>query len=400
MLTLTNCTLIDGTGRGPVTGATITVDGNRIGSVGGQRSHPQKATVVDLRGLVVMPGLIECHVHFGGIPKENPGPMIEEIPFLDMVSSHSYARQRKFSIDNGVTSIRSVGDFYPDIIRLRERIASGQLRGPRVFAAGPIFTAPGGHPASTVYKGISYIVAGVTREVDDVHTAREEVKRLAEGGVDYIKAIYAATLRQVPKLSLNVLVALADEAHKHNLRLIVDTRNPEDTMDAVKVGADSIEHGLLSGASSREFPDELIRLMRERGTFFVPTFFIGWRRGAEHLPALKRTVKRLYDAGVNIAAGTDAGAPSVVIGPTLHKEMELLVEAGLSPMAAIMAATSKAAENLGKQHQLGTIEKGKLADMVVVSGNPAAQISDTKNLKLVIKDGKILVDRLGLSIKQ
>lgn len=114
------------------------------------------------------------------------------------------------------------------------------------------------------------------------------------------------------------------------------------------------------------------------------------------LSASKRAVKRLYDAGVNIAVGTDSGAPGVVIGSAVHKELEVMVEAGISPLAAIVSATKKAAENLGAGNELGTIEVGKLADIVVVSGHPTTHIADTKNIKLVIKDGRVLVDKLGL----
>ena len=120
---------------------------------------------------------------------------------------------------------------------------------------------------------------------------------------------------------------------------------------------------------------------------------ISWR---DLLSASKRAVKRLYDAGVNIAVGTDSGAPGVVIGSAVHKELEVMIEAGISPLAAIVSATKKAAENLGAGNELGTIEVGKLADIVVVSGHPTTYIADTKNIKLVIKDGRVLVDKLGL----
>ena len=158
-----------------------------------------------------------------------------------------YTRRRCLAIENGVTSIRSGGDHYPHIVKLREKIKSGKLNGPRIFTPGPIFTAPGGHPASTIYRGKRYIVEHVTRQVEDMKNAREEVKRLAEGGVDCIKAIYGDVdpmdlSHKVPKLALKVLEALVDEAHKQQLSTMVHCGNPEDTMDAVKIGTDSIEH--------------------------------------------------------------------------------------------------------------------------------------------------------------
>jgi imidazolonepropionase-like amidohydrolase len=169
-------------------------------------------------------------------------------------------------------------------------------------------------------------------------------------------------------------------------------------MDAIKAGADSIEHGILPGGDSVDFGDELIRMMLDKGTFFVPTLAIAWAY-KEAYPAvfsgLKTTVKKLHSAGVNIAAGTDSGTPGVVIGKGLHKELELMVEAGISPMKAIMAGTRNAADNLGRASELGTIEPGKLADIIAVSGDPLKDIRDTRKIKLVIKDGNILVNRIN-----
>lgn len=409
MLVLNNGNLIDGTGREPVENATIIVEENRVASAGLRGTYPEKATVVDLKSMVVMPGLIDCHLHLGGIVKEKPGQAIGKVSFIDMVSylwdySRNYARRRRLAIENGVTSIRSAGDHYPHIIQLREKIKSGKLNGPRVFTPGPLFTAPGGHPASTIYRGNRYIVEHVTRQVEDAEQAREEVRRLADNGVDCIKAIYGDVdpmnlSHRVPKLALNVLEALADEAHKRKLRTMVHTGNPEDTMDAVKIGADSIEHGILPGTISTEFNDTLINMMLERKTYFVATLATAWAYKEMYpdvFSASKRAVKRLYEAGVNVAVGTDSGAPGVVIGRAVHKELELMVEAGINPLAAIVSATKKAAENLSVGNELGTIEAGKLADIVVVSGDPNTHIADTKNIKLVMKNGRVLVDKLGL----
>ena len=169
-------------------------------------------------------------------------------------------------------------------------------------------------------------------------------------------------------------------------------------MDAVKAGADSIEHGILPGAISFDFNDDLVKIMLDRGTYFVPTLAIAWANKNAYpdlFAGLKRTLKKLHEAGVNIAAGTDSGTPGVVIGRGLHRELELMVEAGLSPMEAIMAGTKNAADNLTKAGELGTIESGKLADVIAVSGDPLKNIRDTREIKLVIKDGEILVNRIG-----
>jgi imidazolonepropionase-like amidohydrolase len=408
VLALTNVRLIDGTGHDPSGNMAIIIDGNRIKNVGLVTSYPDNTNVVDLRGLTVMPGLIDCHLHLGGLTIDQPGKAIGKVSFIDMASFfwdylRNYAHRRRLAIENGVTTIRSAGDHYPHIIRLRDKIAAGKLSGPRIFAPGPIITAPGGHPAGTIYKGNRYIIENAVRQIADVNTAREEVRRLVEGGVDCIKAIYSDInpvdiTHKVPRLSLDILEALADETHRHNLRLMVHTGTPQESMDAIRAGADSIEHGILPGANSFDFNDDLIKIMLDKGIFFIPTLSIAWANKNAYpavFTGLKRTFKKLHDAGVNIAAGTDSGTPGVVIGKGLHKELEIMVEAGISPMEAIIAATRNAADNVAKASELGTIESGKLADVIAVSGDPLKDIRNTREIKLVIREGEILVNKLN-----
>jgi len=408
VLALINVRLIDGTGRDLIENTVIIIDGNRIKNVGLLTGYPDNTSVVDLWGLTVLPGLIDCHLHLGGLTIDQPGKAIGKISLKDMASfffdySRNYAHRRRLAIENGVTTIRSAGDHYPHIIRLRDKIAAGKLSGPRIFAPGPTITAPGGHPAGTIYKGNRYIVKNAVRQIADVNTAREEVRKLVEGGVDCIKAIYSDinpmdTTQKVPRLSLDVLEALADETHRHNLRLMVHTGTPQESMDAVKAGADSIEHGILPGANSFDFNDDLIKMMLDKGTYFVPTLAIAWAH-KDTYPDLfegsKRTFTKLHSAGVNIAAGTDSGTPGVVIGRGLHKELELMVEAGINPMEAIIAGTRNAADNMAKAGELGTIESGKLADVIAVSGDPLKDIRNTRAIKLVIRDGEILVNKIN-----
>ncbi len=408
MLVLNNGILIDGTGRAPIQKAVITIEDNIIADVNTGSNFPGSARAINLDGLTVMPGLIDCHIHLGGLTVDKPGKSIGKITFMDIASFlfdylRNYNHRRRLAIENGVTTIRSGGDLYPHIIRLRDSIAAGKLSGPRIFAPGPTFTAPGGHPASTIYKGNRYIIENAIRLVADVDDAREEVNKLIEGGVDYIKAIYSDInpmdiTHRVPKLSFDVLKVLADEAHQHNTRLMVHTGSPEEITDAITAGADSIEHGILPGADSTEFKDDLVKMILDKGVYFVPTLSIAWAYKnvyPDFFSNLKKSVKKLHGAGVNIAAGTDSGTPGVVIGKGLHKELELMVEAGMSPMEAIMAGTRNAANNLSKSRELGTIEKGKLADIVVVSGNPLEKIETTRNIKMVIKDGVIVVNKLA-----
>jgi len=408
MLLLNNGTLVDGTGFEPVKNAIVVINGNRFENIGSEIEYPEDAELIDLKNLIILPGLIDCHLHLGGLTIDKPGKEIGKVSFMDMVSfSWDYLRnynyRRRLAIENGVTTIRSAGDLYPHIINLRDKIATGKFPGPRIITPGPTITAPGGHPASTIYKRNRYIAENALRQIADVGVARDEVKKLVEGGVDCIKAIYSDINpmdigHRVPRLSLNVLEALADEAHKHNLKLMVHTGSSNEVMESLKAGADSIEHGILPGSNPTEFNDELIELMLDRGTYFVPTIAIAWTYKEiypDFFSSIKRLSKQLHDSGVKIAAGTDSGTPGVVIGKGLHKELELLVEAGLTQMEAIMAGTKNAADNLGKGNDLGTIEKGKLADLIVVSKDPLEDIERTRDIKMVIKDGTIMVNQLN-----
>jgi len=408
MLALTNGLLIDGTGREPVENATVVVSGDRIHDVDLQGGRPEQAKVVDLKGLALIPGLFDCHVHCGGIVDyhlEDGG-----VPFGGRVALNDYEDVRTRAIANGVTTVRSMDDFFPDIVEVRDEIAAGRLPGPRFIVCGPFFSAPGGHPGFTIHGGLKWITDYALRQVSEPSQAREEVKKLVDGGVDFIKAGLADVdmwryPRKVPKLDLKCLEAIVDEAHKHGLRAACHCEAPQDGLDAVKAGVDSIEHLVLAGAESAEIPEGLIELMLEKNSYFVPcaatpyTFRDSLPNLPTRYPDMEIITKAVYDAGVNIALGTDAGAPDVQFGEAVHLEMELLQRMGLSPMDILVSATKRAAENLDLADDLGTIEKGKLADMIVVSGNPAVRLSDAKDVKLVMKEGRVLVDKLGAVLR-
>jgi imidazolonepropionase-like amidohydrolase len=403
MLVLTNARLIDGTGGPPVDDATIVLDGSRIIAAGSDADYPSDARVIDVRGVTVLPGLIDVHVHFGGFVVDDPDwnfTYWSIFPFfLDYM--RGFKNRRDHATRNGVTTVRSAGDNHPHILRLRDRIDAGKLIGPRIAASGPIFTAPGGHPAGTIYMNNRYVVEHATRQVDAPDVARAEVRRLASDGVDHIKAVYGDANpfdleHPVPKLQKHVLEALVDEAHHQGLPAMVHVGNPEDAIDAVAAGADSIEHGILPGASSAECPAELVAAMRDRGTFFVPTLTAAWAMKGGYPDALGHAmcwVAKMHEAGVQIALGTDAGAPGVVIGKAAHMELKLLIESGLTPMEAIVAGTMSAAAVIRRADDLGTIEPGKLADLIVVASDPLSDVSSSLQIQVVVRDGIIVLDR-------
>ena len=405
MLVLTNARLIDCTGEPPVDDAVIVLDDSRITAAGANVSYPSDAQVLDLHGLTVLPGLIDAHVHFGGFVVDDPDwefTYWSTFPFfLDYV--RAFRKRRTFALQSGVTTIRSAGDNHPQILRLRDRIRAGKLVGPRIIAAGPIFTAPGGHPAGTIYENNRYVIEHATRQVDDPNEAQAEVQRLASDGVDQIKAVYGGTNpfdvdHPVPKLQLNVLHALVDEAHRCGLSTMVHVGTAKDAIEAMSAGADSLEHGILPGAGSPECPTELVNAMLDHGTFFVPTLTAAWAMKQMFPDALGNTMRwvaEMHRAGVCIALGTDAGAPGVVIGRAAHRELELLVESGLTPKEVIAAGTCNAAGVIRRADRIGTIEPGKQADLIAVAGDPLKDIRMTREVRLVLKGGSAVLNRVG-----
>lgn len=399
MLVLKNTRLLDGTGRDPVDGASVVVEGQRITYVGPDPAYGASATVIDLDGLTLMPGLIDAHVHCGGIVHLVEG----EPTFVDRKVSDDYAEARENAIANGVTSLRSCGDFFPDCVEVREEIDAGRLVGPRLSVCGVQFIAPGGHPAYTIMEGDPYILKHSVVMTEDPEVAREEVRRVADGGVDFIKAQLASFdawnyPRTLPKLSLDVLEAVIDQAHKQGRRVAVHCESPLDALDAVRRGADSIEHLMAVGADTGRMPEGLMDLMLENGTYIVPTLavtdlYTDKHAGPKKYPELRESLAELYRAGANVVTGTDSGAPDVMFGEGCHAEMELLTGIGWSNMDAILAATSKAAACLGWEDDLGTVETGKLADLVAVSGDPLFDIADARNVRLVVRDGKVVLDK-------
>jgi imidazolonepropionase-like amidohydrolase len=401
MYVLGNARLIDGTGRKPVENANITIDRDRVMDIVIGPAPAGSVPVIDVQGLTVMPGLIDLHVHCGGIVRLKPG----EPNFVDMKVSDSYAEARHHSIANGVTTLRSCGDFFPDIVTVRDEIAAGRLEGPRLFVTGSQFTAPGGHPAYTIMSGDKYILDNAMCLVEDPKVARRYVRELVDGGVDFIK-VQLSSLdawnypRKVPKLSVDVLRAIVDETHRCGSTAIVHCETPDDALDAVMAGAESIEHLIAVGADSSEIPDGLIDLMLKNGTYVVPTLeitrvYTDQSPGPRRYLELRDHIGAMHRAGVKIVAGTDAGAPDIQFGEALHEEMGRLVDSGMTPMEAIVASTGSAAACLGREADLGIIASGMFADLVAVSGDPLADIGDTKNVELVIKDGRVMVDKQG-----
>jgi len=407
MLVLRGGTLIDGTGRAPVRDATIVIEDGRVDTVtaGAAATWPPSAEVIDVSGMTVLPGLIDCHDHlaFHGYELASRWELNEPGSTRHLRTARVIER----TLGMGYTTIRDAGGLDAGFAAA---IDEGLLRGPRLVSAIAIISpiggigdriSPSGHeclvPADpTLPRGIANGAEDVRRVVRLMIRAGAAVIKCATTGGASSRAGHGP---KDPAFDADEMRALVDEAHAQGRKVMCHALGGTGLRLALEAGVDSIEHGCYLD----EDP-ELIPMMAERRTFFVPTLTVYTYHSeskAAHVRERSRalrehhvaSIQRALAAGVRIVAGTDAGGHG---HPPNAAELEHLVAAGLTPMQAIQAATSVAAECLGLERQLGTIEKAKRADLVVVAGDPLAdvRILQTENrIRLVVKDGAVAVRR-------
>jgi imidazolonepropionase-like amidohydrolase len=387
---LRNARLLDGTGAPPRPSVDVLFERGTIATIGGELAGID-AEIVDLRGRTLMPGLIDCHVHvtFSGEPQEVERAATVPVPDLAWTA----AANARATLEAGVTTVRDVGARAGVAIRLREAIAAGRVLGPRMRAAGSIICMTGGH---------GWFIG---READGPDDVRRAVREQLKAGADCIK--FTATGGGMtpgvdPRASSFTEAELAagvDEAHKAFRRAIAHAQGNAGIKNAVRAGIDSVEHGVY-------LDDAVVEEMRRLGTFLVPTLVspaMIARHGIEAgIPAYvvkkasgvleihRESFRKAVRAGVRIAMGTDAGTPFNRHGANAQ-ELALMVEGGMSPAEAIVAATRNAAELLDLLDVTGTVEPGKAADLLVVDGDPLADVrvlEDRARLLGVLKDGR------------
>ena len=378
-------TLFDGTGEAPYPNSKIVITGGRFVCMGTGCKSPPDATVIHATGLSIIPGLIDLHVHFGAPSRENRGL---SMPALMWEYWRHNPRVRRAYLYAGVTTIRSVGDSWDFILSVKHKIESGTLAGPRIFTAGPIFTAPGGHPVSTHFKGNPWLIEHAARQVSNSDQAALEVQKLAREGVDGIKVVYGGR----PRLQKDVLQAIVESAQKRGLWVAVHANTPEEVGDAVEAGADTIEHGVNHKSALQP---SLIALLKKRQVTYIPTLAVYASKFRPESPRIRKIMKNLLAAssgGVSVGCGTDTQGPTMSFGDSVHRELELMVGAGLSPKQALLSATRNAATALKADKDLGSIEAGKVADLVLVDGKPWLAIADTRKIQVVVQAGRVVVD--------
>ncbi len=395
--------LIDGESDSAVTEMTVRVDGSQIEAIeNGYVAAGPDDTVIDLKNHTVMPGLMDMHVHLTSQYTEDSRLnrfITNEADYA--IDAVKYAKR---TLEAGFTVVRNLGDAFNVTVALRKAIEDGDVAGPRVFSAGKSLATTGGH-ADPTNGWASYIAGdpgprqGVVNGVDDV---RKAVRQRYKDGADWIKitatggVLSIAKSGENPQFTDEELVALVDTAADYGLRVAAHAHGTEGMKRAVIAGVASIEHGTF-------MDQEVMRLMKKNGTYYVPTMLAGaWvaekskiagffpdlvrPKAAAIGPVIKSTFAKAYKAGVPIVFGTDSG---VSAHGDNAREFALMVEGGMPPMEAIQSATSVAAKFLGIDDTHGTLRVNKQADIVAVPGDPLDDIAAMERVSFVMKAGTI-----------
>ena len=393
---LTNCTVIDCTGNPPIKDVTLVIVGNTISEIKKgtyQKSAGEKnVKVLNLEGGYVLPGFWNVHMHLAALlPDPNNIVRTETLPSAVIRAALNAMDGLRW----GFTGVRTVGEREYLDIALRDAFDAGFLMGPRIFCCGEAVSITGGHRGD------------VKDGADGVAAVRKAIRERVVHGVDWIKIMGVEMLQ-------DELDAAVETAHHMGLRVASHSKEPA-TYRSVKSGVDCIEHGY-------GLKDETIKLMAEKGTFYVPTIIcnlsdlyikeresrlaelgyaedekVVWgrtivayadERSQAHAEHQRQALKKAVEAGVKVCTGSD----STPVGEIGILEIEQFVLSGVSEMDALIAATRNCADLCSVLDRLGTVEEGKLADLVVVAANPLDNISNIRRIKMVLKDG-VLVER-------
>lgn len=399
--------LLDKPGQAPRGPSTLIVrDGRIVEILPGKVDGPAGAKIVDLSDKFVLPGLIDSHVHLDSDAGGNAAFM-EGLTSSDAVTAYRTLGNAKKTLMAGFTTVRNLGDGTGATLALRDFAASGEILAPRIVDAGRSISTTSGHMDGTLSLSED-LHSAINQEnlCDGVETCRHAIRMQIRRGVDVIKIATTGGVNSRIGAGLgrqlfdDEVKALVDTAHLYKKKVAVHAHGDDGINAALAAGADSIEHGTM-------LTDESIKLFKKAGAYYVPTLStvngyiarlqadpnayppdvlakVKWRIGVTG-----KSLEKAYPAGVKIAFGTDAGVSK---HGRNADEFELMVKHGMSPMAAIQAATVNAADLLGVSQDVGTLEPGKAADIIAVSGDPLSDVTVLKSVRFVMKGGQVAKD--------
>jgi imidazolonepropionase-like amidohydrolase/ketosteroid isomerase-like protein len=429
---IVGATLVDGTGAVPVPNATIVLRGGKI-DCAGHCAIPAGVMVVDGRGMWITPGLVDAHVHFSQTGWADGRP-----DALDVRDKHPYEKVEadlrehpdrffRSQLCSGVTAVFDVGGYaWTVAMAYRER---QDTRAPRVAAAGPLL--------STLDRWLNLPAERQFIVLKDAESARTGVAYLKSIGAAAVKVWYIVRPDLTIEASTPAVLAAGEEARKAGLPLIVHATGLAEAKVVLRAGARVLVHSVID----LPVDDEFLALATKNGTIYCPTLTVfggyarmaqavlsksapavddpngcvdaGTRakvaesarvpapegyaqtaaRGAERVARVKEVagpnLKRVADAGIPIAMGTDAGNPLTLHGPSVYAEMEAMQAAGLTPMQVLVASTHGGAMAMGLEKEIGTVEKGKTADLLVVGGDPTADVANLRKVRYVVRGGVV-----------
>jgi imidazolonepropionase-like amidohydrolase len=411
-----NGSLIDGNGGEPVLRAVVAMEGEKIVFVGKEEDLPifdDKVSYIDAAGGFILPGFIDTHVHM--MLEYEPVEQRLATPFsLNFYKAIDYMRN---TINAGITTVRDCGGTDAGVKQAVER---GHIVGPRMQISITALTTTGGHGDSWTASGQTVKLLldeypGMPNGIcDGVEEVRKTVREILRAGADVIKVhstggvLSPTDHPEFTQFNVEELKVMVEEAaFRRGLKVMAHAQGAEGIKNAIKAGIHSIEHGIY-------LDDECIELMLKHGTYLVPTLLApvsvlelaekagipdwGVKKAKEAMETHKESIAKAYRAGVKIAMGTDAG---VMPHGTNLRELTLMNEIGMSPMEAIVATTKIAAECLGWEDKVGTLEVGKLADVVITKTNPLKDLrslEDNLNIRVVIKGGTVLKEEQSTAV--
>jgi imidazolonepropionase-like amidohydrolase len=383
-----------------LTNQIIWIEGGKIKSIGSaaeiSAQLPAGIRTIDLSNATILPGLIDCHVHLTMTPySSGPAGLHASYPRQALIG----ARNARVTLEAGFTTVRNVGAGGYSDIALRDAINAGDVPGPRMLASGPPLSITGGHgDQNFLAPQFAFSDDGVADGADVVHKVRENIKY----GADVIKFMATGGVLSegdnpaLEQYSPEEMKAIVETAHGLGRKVAAHAHGEIGIRNAVLAGVDSIEHGSYIN-------DEDIQLMKQRGTYLVPTVYLqDWLmenmmtlgltpsmigKARIVLPIARQNLSHAFKSGVKIAFGTDAAV--YPHGLNAH-EFAKMVDMGMTPLAAIQAATVNAADLLGWSDRVGTLEAGKFGDLIAVDGDPLADVHVLQNVRFVMKGGEVI----------